>query len=91
MVLEDKLFTVKYSPDTNSHLNPDIEVCRTCLDKPCTKICPANVYEWDDKHNKLVINFENCLECGACRIACTKKCLKWEYPKGTKGVTFKLG
>ncbi len=91
MVLEDKLFTVKYSPDTVSHLNPDNEMCGMCTSKICTKICPANVYEWDEANQKLVVNFENCLECGACRVACEKKCIKWEYPKGTKGVTFKLG
>ncbi len=91
MVLEDKLFTVKYKPDTVSHLNPDFDSCKTCETRICTKICPANVYEWDSANKKLIVNFENCLECGACRIACSKQCLKWEYPKGTKGVTFKLG
>ena len=91
MVLEDKLYTVKYNPDTVSHLNPDNEICKTCSNKPCTYICPANVYEWDENNDKMIVNFENCLECGACRIACTKGCLKWEYPKGTKGVIFKQG
>ncbi len=91
MVLEDKLFTVKYQPDTISHLNPDNEKCKTCDLRACTTVCPANVYEWNENLQKLVVNFENCLECGACRIACSKQCLKWEYPKGTKGVTFKLG
>lgn len=91
MVLEDKLYTVKYNPDTVSHLNPDVEVCKTCSNKPCTYVCPANVYEWDEANSKMIVNFENCLECGACRIACTKKCLGWEYPKGTKGVIFKQG
>lgn len=91
MVLEDKLFTVKYKPDTVSHLNPDFDICKICDNRTCTNICPANVYEWDSANKKLIVNFENCLECGACRIACSKQCLKWEYPKGTKGVTFKLG
>lgn len=91
MVLEDKLFTVKYVPDTISHLQPDNEKCKTCENKACTIVCPANVYEWDNVQNKLIVNYENCLECGACRIACAKHSLKWEYPKGTKGVTFKLG
>ena len=89
MALEDKLYTVKYSPDTTSHLVPDVEFCRKCKDRPCTVICPAKVYEWQE--DKMVVNFENCLECGGCRICCPSKSLKWEYPKGTKGVTFKLG
>ena len=74
-----------------SHLEPTNSDCVLCQGKPCTLICPAKVYEWSEEENKLIVNFENCLECGACRIACEKQSLKWEYPKGTKGVTFKNG
>lgn len=87
--IENKLYTVKYTPDTKSHLHPVQECCRVCNSKICTIICPASVYEWDGR--KLVVNHENCLECGACRIACESCSLGWEYPKGTKGVTFKQG
>ena len=87
--LDEKLYTVKYTPDTDSHLLPVQECCRICKSKICTIICPAGVYSWEN--NKLVVNFENCLECGACRIACESASLGWEYPKGIKGVTFKQG
>lgn len=89
--LENKLYTVKYTPDTISHLKPNQEDCKECLAKPCIKICPAGVYEWNEEAQKLIVNYENCLECGACRIACEMNSLEWEYPKGTKGVTFKQG
>ena len=58
MALEDKLYTVKSTPDVVSHLVPDPEYCRCCKDKPCTYICPAGVYEWQD--DKMIVNFENC-------------------------------
>jgi len=87
--LDEKLYTVKYTPDTDSHLLPVQECCRICKSNICTIICPAGVYSWEN--NKLVVNFENCLECGACRIACESASLGWEYPKGNKGVTFKQG
>ena len=45
--LEDKLYTVKYTPDTKSHLQPVQECCRVCKSKICTTVCPAGVYEWD--------------------------------------------
>ena len=89
--LDNKLATVKYSTDTVSHLKPCNEDCKECTSKCCTYICPAGVYEWSEEKQKLLVNFENCLECGACRIACEKQSLDWEYPKGTKGVTFKNG
>ena len=89
--IEEKLYTVKMSPDNVSHLISDSESCKLCKSKVCTFVCPANVYEWVAQNNTLVVKYENCLECGACRIACEKKNLKWKYPKGNKGVTFKNG
>lgn len=91
MEIDKKLYTLKYSPDTVTHLHPNAHDCKLCENKPCTYICPAKVYEWNKEKQELIVNFENCLECGACRIACEKKSLEWEYPKGTKGVTFKKG
>ena len=89
--IDDKLFTVKYKSDDISHLNPDQEGCQKCKDRACTYVCPANVYEWDEKQQKLLVGFENCLECGACKIACTDHKLDWKYPKSGCGVTFKYG
>ena len=91
MSIDKKLYTLKYSPDEKSHLNPNQEQCRVCKSRCCTYICPAQVYVWNEDKKELIVNYENCLECGACRIACEKKSLDWHYPKGTKGVTFKQG
>lgn len=91
MSLDDKLSKIKYEPDTQSHLKPDQEKCKICKLRVCEYVCPANVYEWIAEEEQLLVKYENCLECGACRIACTEKSLVWDYPKGTKGVTFKNG
>lgn len=91
MSIDDKLFKVKYVCDSVSHLTNDVEKCKNCKTKICTFICPAKVWEWDEKNEKMIINYENCLECGACRIVCEEQCIDWNYPKGNKGVTFKQG
>jgi ferredoxin like protein len=91
MSMDEKLYTLKYTPDTSSHLRPDCEKCKTCKSKICTIICPAQVYTWDEGSDSMVVNFENCLECGACRITCEGNCLEWEYPRGIKGIMFKNG
>lgn len=91
MNLDKKLYTLKYTPDIQSHLKPNKDECKICESKCCTYVCPAGVYEWNEEKQELVVNYENCLECGACRIACEKQSLDWEYPKGTKGVMFKNG
>lgn len=89
--VDDKLFSVKYNPDEEAHLVVDQELCKKYKDKICTNICPANVYEWDEESGNLLVGYENCLECGACRVAFPKEVLSWRYPKGGCGVTFKCG
>lgn len=89
--VDDKLFTVKYKPSEKSHLHPTHEDCLRCKDKPCTKFCPAHVYDWDPETERILVGYENCLECGACRIGCFYQSIEWEYPEGGCGVTFKCG
>lgn len=91
MSLDDKLFKVKYVSDNISHLTCEQKKCKNCKEKSCTFVCPANVWQWDDEKQEMTINYENCLECGACRIACNKQNIEWRYPNGNKGVTFKQG
>ncbi len=89
MSMDKKLHTLKCTPDTNSHIRPDCTKCKTCKSKICTIICPAQVYVQNE--DQVIVNYENCLECGACRLACEQNCIEWEYPRGIKGVTFKRG
>lgn len=87
--LEDRLFTVKANPDDKSHLTPDEEFCKKCKKKTCLYVCPAGVYKEED--GKIKVEYENCLECGACKEACPSKSLGWKYPEAKKGITFKKG
>ena len=91
MNINDKLATLKYNKDNESHLKVDDDICMRCKEKFCTYICPANVYEWNDKKAKMNIRYENCLECGACKIACERKNIEWHYPEPEFGVKFKNG
>ncbi|MDF2503605.1 4Fe-4S dicluster domain-containing protein [Clostridium sp.] len=88
--IDDKLFFNSYNVDTTSHLIiKDPTVCLNCNEKVCTFICPARVYEWEDEH--LVVGYEGCLECGACRVGCSHDNIDWRYPRGGFGIQFRLG
>ena len=89
--IEDKLAKVKYKPADETHLKVCQRDCSECKKRSCEIVCPANVYEYDEQTKKMNVAYENCLECGACRIACDKQTLIWEYPKQGCGVTFKQG
>ncbi|MFH1737079.1 MAG: 4Fe-4S dicluster domain-containing protein [Actinomycetota bacterium] len=91
MKLEDKLFCDRFIVDDCSHLiikNP--EDCKKCEQKQCTTVCPSRVYDWDGE--KIHVSFEDCLECGTCRLVCQEfNNIDWNYPRGGFGVMFKFG
>jgi len=93
MRLEDKLFLDKYRVDTESHLKiKDPEVCLQCKDQQCTLICPVGVYKWDTGQKKIVVGWENCIEMGACMVACDEfDNIDMQYPRGGYGISYKYG
>ena len=86
-IIDEKLALLKYKSDVNSHIEVDNEICSTCKTKDCLNVCPAKVYKLEN--GEIKINYENCLECGACYVACPKKSINWVYPKSDCGVVYK--
>ena len=97
----DKLTNVHYSgtrhiEDQPSHLIVlDSDICRTrCREEygnPCTKFCPANVYEMvDDGPNgkRLQINASNCVHCKTCDIMDPYQIIDWVPPEGGEGPSY---
>lgn len=90
--LEDKLFLNRYQADKHSHLKiKDREVCKHCETKPCTYICPAKVYAWNDKDEIIETAYEGCVECGTCRYGCAHDNIDWRNPRGGFGIAYKYG
>ena len=87
--LDARLGLDKYEIDEQqSHIQIDAARCTTCERKPCLTCCPAYVYRWVDDH--VAVRYENCLECGTCRVAAPEY-VKWHYPRGGFGVQYRLG
>jgi electron-transferring-flavoprotein dehydrogenase len=94
----DRLTNVHYSgtrhaEDQPSHLIVhDTDICRTrCrveYGNPCTRFCPANVYEMVDDGSggkKLQINASNCVHCKTCDIMDPYQIIDWVPPEGGGG------
>ena len=94
----DRLTNVHYSgtrhaEDQPSHLIVhDSDICRTrCREEygnPCTRFCPANVYEMVDAGDgtkKLQINASNCVHCKTCDIMDPYQIIDWVPPEGGGG------
>ncbi len=89
--LDKRLGTLSFNKGPEPFITVDTNLCPSCEKKPCLYICPAQVYNWEEK---LVYNTEGCMETGACLIVCHKlgnKAIRWNYPSGGRGVTFTQG
>jgi ferredoxin like protein len=96
--VDEKLGLLTYKADHSfAHIkikNADVasSPCVTqCKDKPCTTVCPAKVYNWEESQKKILVAYENCIECGACRMLCPYDNIACEWPRGGFGVQYKLG
>ena len=94
----DRLTNVHYSGTRHTEDQPvhlivhDTDICRTrCrveYGNPCTRFCPANVYEMVDAGDgtkRLQINASNCVHCKTCDIMDPYQIIDWVPPEGGGG------
>ena len=93
----DKVTNVHYSAtahdeDQPAHLLVHTDVCNTICGPeyghPCTRFCPANVYEIVHDApgtHRLQINASNCVHCKTCDIMDPYQVITWVPPEGGGG------
>jgi len=67
-----------------------IERCTVEYDNPCTRFCPANVYEivGEGSDKRLQINAANCVHCKTCDIKDPYEIITWVTPEGGSGPNY---
>lgn len=82
----------KHEEHQPSHIHIlDKALCVKCKEEygaPCTRFCPAQVYEWDDAGNEVRVSFTNCLHCKTCQIKNPKRNIEWVPPEGGGGPAY---
>jgi Ferredoxin-like protein len=89
-----KIALTEFRPDdTWQHVViTDQDKCRACREKNCLFICPAGVFQWDHiPGHPVSVHYKQCVECGACRLACPAEAVDFAYPRGGYGVVFHQG
>lgn len=84
--IDEKLYITRFRPDTGSHIKTSPHICAVCKGKECTKFCPSNVFAWSEINDRLIVAYENCLECGACTIGCPYEAIEYRHPKAGYGL-----
>lgn len=91
MNIEAKLGLDVFKIHTEPHIIINHEICRAkCQIRYCLHICPAELYTVDQQGD-VQVNYEGCLECGTCLIACSYEALTWHYPEAGHGVQYRFG
>jgi len=85
----------EHDEDQPIHLKvADTSICITrCAEEynnPCTRFCPAGVYEMVDDANgkRLQINAANCVHCKTCDIKDPYEIITWTTPEGGSGPNY---
>ncbi|MGB8327634.1 MAG: electron transfer flavoprotein-ubiquinone oxidoreductase [Steroidobacteraceae bacterium] len=97
----DRLASVFFAATTHAETQPvhlhvtDTTVCATrCareFGNPCTRFCPASVYEMVEDGQggrRLQINAANCVHCKACDIKDPYQIINWVTPEGGSGPNY---
>ena len=96
----DRLASVYFSQTAHDESQPvhlkvaDTSICATrCITEygnPCTRFCPAGVYEMvpDGDGQRLHINAANCVHCKACDIKDPYGIITWTVPEGGSGPNY---
>jgi electron-transferring-flavoprotein dehydrogenase len=99
----DRLSSVFFAVTAHDEMQPphlkvrDTSICATrCAveyGNPCTRFCPAQVYEMIDDGaggKQLQINAANCVHCKACDIKDPYQIIDWVTPEGGSGPNYQL-
>ncbi len=96
----DRLASVYFAATAHDEDQPihlqivDPDVCFTRCEEeygnPCTRFCPAEVYEKveDENGKRIQINASNCVHCKTCDIADPYQVINWVTPEGGSGPNY---
>lgn len=77
--------------DELSHIEVDQDAARaTGAGAVLERVCPAHVYH-AEPDGTVRVEHAACLECGTCLAVAPPGVLRWHYPRGGYGVSFREG
>ena len=88
----ERLARNRYALDEQgSHIEIDQAVARaTGTGELLVRVCPAHVFS-KAPDGSIVVQHAACLECGTCLAVAAPGALRWHYPRGGFGVSYREG
>jgi ferredoxin like protein len=91
MKVEEKIALNAIKNDKESHIRLDQALCSQCPERWCIAVCPGHLYGLNPETGEMTVEYAGCLECGSCKIACTRGSVSWDYPRGEFGIQYRYG
>ncbi|HUO72591.1 MAG TPA: hypothetical protein VMU39_17615 [Solirubrobacteraceae bacterium] len=87
----ERLARNRYALDELSHIEVDQALMRaTGTGELLIRACPAHVFS-KAPDGSIAVQHAACLECGTCLALASPGSLRWHYPRGGFGVTYREG
>lgn len=87
--IDDLLLNSRFRVDDIPHITLNRELCDDCAGRHCAIVCPAGCFVVGDG-NGIEFSYASCLECGSCRVVCSRGAIEWNYPRGGFGICYCL-
>lgn len=91
MRVDEKIALDAFRRDDEPHVRLRRDVCATCTDRVCLRVCPGSLYEIAEGGGEVRVEWSGCLECGTCLVCCPRGAIDWSYPRGGFGVSYRHG
>lgn len=90
--IPQRLATNRYLTDEEeSHIEVNQELARVSgTGRLLVAVCPAHVYA-EEADGTISVEYAACLECGTCLAVAAPGTLKWHYPRGGMGISYREG
>ena len=85
-----KYVRIKVADHSHIYLRDKQRCQRECENKPCTYFCPTRVYSWSGEDKEIKVDYQRCVECGACPWGCPYDNISWSFPPGGYGVHYEV-
>ena len=73
----------------NAHITVDPDICDNCPHHLCIAGCPTRCFVF--YNDRMVFQYEDCVECGTCSMMCDQGSVVWNNPRGSFGVKYSSG
>ena len=87
--IAERLATLHFRVDDTAHISVDGNGCGQCGGHPCLDFCPAHCFT-PDGSGGIDYYYVGCVECGTCLILCEGDAIRWNYPRGGYGISYRF-